>query len=404
MKRSQSGARCASVLLLMAALVLPAAAQVGGWSPTGNMTQARYMHTATLLTSGIYAGQVMIAGGTVPLGFSSTASVEVYNPATGAYSPIASMRTARYYHTATLLQDGKVLIAGGALNGALGSIADAELFDPATGTFLPAAPMNVARFVHTATLLPNGTVLVTGGIQVPNTIASAELYVPPVLAGNATGTWLPLGNMHAARQSHSASLLPDGTVLIAGGSDAQGRPLSSAEIYDPDRGFVVTGSLHYARAFHTGNATATGAVIIGGWNSSTSSDVAPAEVYTINPLSNNSVGANELAVGPKPGAFTVVGSLNYPREEHTATTLPSGDVLVTGGGSKTVPAIVQAEVWSVRTRTFTTVGSMAVPRLLHTATLLPNGKVLAAGGFTYINDPNRGITNRSELYGTTPGN
>jgi hypothetical protein len=140
-------------------------------------------------------------------------------------------------------------------------------------------------------------------------------------------------------------------------------------------------------------------VIIGGWNWSTSSDVAPAEVYTPNPLSN-SAASNELGVvGPKPGAFTVVGSLNYARDQHTATTLASGAVLVTGGSGAIAPAMVQTEVWNPRTRTFTITGSMAVPRFSHTATLLPNGKVLAAGGCNYTAD--RGITNQSELYGTT---
>ena len=401
MKRSEFRTRCVSVLLSVGAFVLPAAGQVGGWSPTGNMTQPRCMATATLLTTGIYAGQTMIAGGTVPVGYTSTTSAEVYNPATGAYVQIAPMRTARYYHTATLLQDGKVLIAGGALNGLSGSIADAELFDPATGTFSPAAPMNVGRYVHTATLLPGGTVLVTGGAQTSGALASAELYVPPSLAGNSTGTWLPLGNMHAARHSHSASLLPDGTVLIAGGTDGQGHSLTSAEVFDPDRGFVVTGSMHYGRAFHTGTSTATGAVIIGGWNWGTGSDVAPAEVYTINPLSN-SAGTSELSVvGPKPGAFTVVGSLNYARDQHRATTLASGAILVTGGSGAVSPAMVQTEIWSPKTRTFTVTGSMAVPRYNHTATLLPNGKVLAAGGCNYTSD--RGITGQSELYGATGG-
>src|SRR5262245_46810726 len=125
MKRSEFGARFAPVLLLVGAVVFPAAAQVGGWSPTGNMNQARCMAAATILTTGLYAGQTLVTGGTVPLGYSSTTTAEVYNPATGSYIQIAPMRTARYYHTATLLQDGKVLIAGGALNGATGSIADA---------------------------------------------------------------------------------------------------------------------------------------------------------------------------------------------------------------------------------------------------------------------------------------
>src|SRR5207245_1853106 len=124
--------------------------------------------------------------------------------------------------SATLLPTGKVLIAGGTLgaSGGFATLSEAELYDPTTGTFTVTGPMTIPRNGHTATLLPTGNVLIAGG----DNLASAELYDP------ATGTFTATGPMATVRSGHSAILLPTGKVLIAGGASG-GTTFTSAELY-----------------------------------------------------------------------------------------------------------------------------------------------------------------------------
>ncbi len=130
---------------------------------TGSMSVARYNQTATLLPS----GKVLIVGGfdiipAFPPG-TSYKSAELYDRATGLFTPAGSMATGRDGHTATLLANGKVLITGGFEAGGAGFLKSAELYDPTTGLFSPTGSMGTARRFHTATLLANGKVLVAGG-------------------------------------------------------------------------------------------------------------------------------------------------------------------------------------------------------------------------------------------------
>jgi hypothetical protein len=134
---------------------------VEGFAATNAVTTPRYNHTATLLPN----GKVLIAGGTDG---GATASAELYDPITSTYTPTGSMIAKRYDHRATLLPNGKVLIAGGydsTLPGGADSLASAELYDPATGTFTATGSMSVERYSPTATLLPNGKVLIAGGVS-----------------------------------------------------------------------------------------------------------------------------------------------------------------------------------------------------------------------------------------------
>jgi WD40 repeat protein len=210
------------------------------FAATGSMTTARIVDTATLLSD----GRVLIVGGfdgttTRPLTM-SLASAELYDPETGTFSPTGSMTTPRVDQTATLLSDGRVLIAGGVDSTGDASagkvLASAELYDPETGTFSPTGAMATARGIQTATLLSDGRVLIAGGsdfgviaggsaspgdVLEGNILASAELYDPK------TGTFSPTGSMTTVRVDHTATLLSDGRVLIAGGAD------SSAELYQP---------------------------------------------------------------------------------------------------------------------------------------------------------------------------
>ncbi len=324
------------------------------WINTGSLNTGRYAHTATLLPN----GKVLVAGGRINGNYLDSA--ELYDPTTGTWSSTSSMTTSRSGHTATLLPSGKVLVAGGYHVGS--ELTASELYDPATGTWSSTGNLNTPRSRHTATLLANGNVLVAGGDTNGNTvdtaISSAELYDP------ATGSWTNTGGLSTARDTHTATLLPNGKVLVAGGWHVYyGYGIINAtELYDPATGtWSNTGSLNTARAFHTATLLPNGKVLVAGGNNS-STILASAELYD-----------------PTAGTWSNTGSFNTARTEHTATLLPNGKVLAAGGGGSTAD-LASAELYDITTGVWANTASMNNIRFVHTATLLPNGKVLVAGG------------------------
>jgi hypothetical protein len=199
------------------------------WTSTGSMSQERWEFTLTLLNN----GNVMATGGSGTNG--PVASVELYNPATGIWIPTGSLPTPRASHTATLLPNGTVLVAGGTGPTPLQTtppvdpvLASAEIYDPITGNWTSTGSMGQPRQVHTATLLANGKVLVAGGASFFGGVfpTSAEVYNP------ATGKWLPTLPLTSGRTDHIAALLPDGKVLVAGGFNTSDTG-PSTELFDP---------------------------------------------------------------------------------------------------------------------------------------------------------------------------
>ncbi|WP_224371631.1 kelch repeat-containing protein [Hyalangium versicolor] len=289
-------------------------------------------------------------------------------PSSGSWSPTGSLSTTRYRHTATLLPDGRVLVSGGLVPDERWpweyAYRTAEVYDPATGTWSLTASMAEERAGHTATLLPDGKVLVVGGNS--SSSLAAELYDP------ATDTWSPTGSTAQRRTSHTATLLPNGKVLVAGGSSSS----LTAELYDPATGtWSPTSSMASAHSRHTATLLPNGKVLVVGGGSS--SPLA-AELYD-----------------PATGTWSPTGSTAQGRTSHTATLLPNGKVLVAGG----IGSSLTAELYDPTTGTWSPTGSMASNRADHTATLLPNGKVLVAGKFADFGDPE----GSAELYDPATG-
>ncbi|HUP68692.1 MAG TPA: kelch repeat-containing protein [Acidimicrobiales bacterium] len=212
----------------------------GLWSPAGRLGTSRGGHTATLLRDGrvLLSGGLSFAGtGAVsipsqahplaiavrPQAASALASVEIYDPRAEQSKPTASMSAGRTAHSATALDDGTVLVADGSGGGPAG-LASAERYDPVAGSWSPTHSLVEARSGHTATLLEDGTVLVAGsgptypGEPAPGPAASSEVYDP------SSGRWRRTAHLAVPRAGHTATLLTDGTVLVAGGYRADAAP------------------------------------------------------------------------------------------------------------------------------------------------------------------------------------
>jgi WD40 repeat protein len=394
MKRTQNVARhpFGLILLLLVATFIPepvALAQVNpSWIPTGSLNIPRSSHTATLLPN----GKVLVVGGRNGNSRPNFLnSAELYDPVTGAWTVTGSLNAPRYLHTATLLANGKVLVTGISNS--------AELYDPTTRTWSITGSLNIARFWHTATLLQNGKVLVAGGGD-----NSAQLYDP------ATGTWSITGSLIAARYGQTATLLQNGKVLIEGGSDDSdlASTLASAELYDPATGiWSVTGNLNASRISHTATLLPDGKVLVAGGY--TQNWVPANNGFASSPTSLNSA---EL-YDPATGIWSVAGSLNTRSSDSSANLLRNGKVLVEGGfqyttdgttpNDGTYPCGVTltcrasnlhtAEAYDPATGSWSAMAGLNIARSRHTATLLPDGKVLVAGGYSG-ND----VLSSAELY------
>lgn len=285
----------------------------GVFTPTGNMTRARARHTATLLTD----GRILIAGGVIDTQTGTyDVSAEIYDPVTGTFSATGNMISSGW-HPATLLPGNKVLIA---------EDGNAEIYDPASGTFsLTAAYADPNQGGDTAALLLDGLVLVTGGCATPQcNTTGAELYDPHsgrfsitgsspgarltggptpasllmdgkvlMVASNdsgfpddaqiyepASGSFTDIGHTRAIHEFSTATRLPDGTVLIAGGQLPGGNGNVAVELYVPaTSAFAPAANLTFGRHTHTATLLADGTVLIAGgynvWPQPTSS----AEIY-----------------------------------------------------------------------------------------------------------------------------
>jgi Bacterial Ig-like domain (group 3)/Galactose oxidase, central domain len=228
------------------------------FTATGLMTIGRVQHTATRLQN----GDVLICGGNDGVAGQNQTTAEIYSVANGAFNPTTGPPiTARSRHTSTLLKNGDVLIAGGIASNNGAAYASAEGFSPATGSFFPllSGALNQARLDHTATLLNDGSVLLTGGgqqSQVTTDLATAERYDPEHQIFNPVSGTAPCpgaaGCMTSGRRNHTATLLPNGQVFLAGGLSGDGnQSFGTSEIFDPASQTFTSGPAISPRAFHT---------------------------------------------------------------------------------------------------------------------------------------------------------
>jgi N-acetylneuraminic acid mutarotase len=335
---------------LVASTTTPAFAQASGtWTTTGSLNTARTAHTATLLQN----GQVLVTGGE-DLSHNFLTSAELYNSATGNWIVTGSATTPRVDHTATLLPNGEVLVAGGYLG--LDShyqptyTATAELYNPSTGTWKSTGSMTVPRAFAGAVLLPNGQVLMAGGSNADGSSnMSAELYNP------SSGTWTATGSMPTGHDA-PATLLLSGKVLVAGGN--------TGNLYDPSSGQWTSPSTLY----YTGGTGTTAALLTNGDVLIYGNKFSCYAGQFYNPSTNTWARTqgqcyNNVSFGP----LLLLG---------TGKVLLAGDLITYSG--HTSPT-VRCALYDPSTNTWTSTGSLLQAQR-RTATLLPNGKVLSVGG------------------------
>jgi hypothetical protein len=363
-----------------------------------DLHDARAGHAAALLKD----GRVLISGGAVLSAQGAIVSpltrVEIYDPMTGESAPGGDMAFPRAFHTATLLKDGRVLIAGGMslIGGNFSPLATAELFDPVAGRF--SAPLALVesrgRASHTATLLPDGRVLLAGGWGLSTTgdrpvLATAELFNP------TDSSFKDAGPMQAPRSSHTATLLFDERVFLAGGrDDAGGR--GDSELFDAHNGGPFTAGPALpdgvARAGHAAVRLASGAVLVAGGcsapallSSSLSAATASGCHATTAAVSTAQKRVDVFDPGSTRFLPGVAPALQIERTDLSATLLP-GDtgVAFAGGlrmdGSVAVQGEVIEQASSGALTRRTTAGDVRRPRVFHAAVRLGSGLLLLSGG------------------------
>jgi len=275
------------------------------------MNNDHVRHTATLLSN----GQVLIVGG-----YGDGSITEIYDPVTESWHNTGALNQERARHTSTLLPDGSVLVAGGG-NNAKALLATAEIYDLATGVWNYTGSMDHARANHTATLLPDGTVLVVGGSIESTNENNFDIWAPITMTERynpVTKQWMPSASMQHARHYHTATPLPDGRVLVAGGG--------ASEIYDPETNtWTMALPMNINRFHHTAILLPGGEVLVVG-------GLVQDDILDIPEMLSSAEILDPFAAAP---SWTPVPlSMRQPRANHRATLLPNNKVLIAGGGGE----------------------------------------------------------------------
>jgi hypothetical protein len=303
--------------------------------------------------------------GTLPL------DAEIVDPSGSSVTPGASMQTARTFAASVGLPDGSVLVIGGQRNGT--PLASAERYDPRTQSWSPAGTMRVPRVYATATSLPDGRVLVVGGGSAPDpnepgvdeATSSAEIFDP------TSDTWQEAASMSTVRALHTATLLGNGRVLVAGGASTDGGTTgavyASAESYDPATDtWSPAGSMSSFRYAHSAVTHANGdALVAGGWSSQASDaqSLATAEIYA---QSTNT--------------WSPAGSMSAGRGQMVMADLPDGRVLAVGGLSPSYGVNSSVDVYDPASGLWQAAADLRRGIYWPAIVVLTDGHVLVAGG------------------------
>ncbi len=328
----------------------------GQWTPAGTLAQARAGAASVLLDD----GRLLVTGGIAATGDGAVGAVsaaDVYASSAG-FSAAAPMTVARTGHSAVTLEDGRVLVVGGSASAIPTdpALASAEIYDPSAASWTPVGSLADARTVHTASLLADGRVLIAGGANAGVARASLEIFDPATLRfSTANAAAIP-------RKEHAAATLADGRVLFAGGTNDAG-VVASIEMYDPVADTIASAAMSGPRTGASATRLLDGKVLIAGGNDGTQ-DLVTAEVFD-----------------PSTAASTIVGPMATPRRGHQAFLLPNNNSVLMVGGTSTGVPLADAELFVPGAMAFSATGRLTDARLQTSgAPLLDEGRLVVAGG------------------------
>lgn len=320
------------------------------WSLTTPLNQARYNHATILL----HDGRIVVIGG-FNANEGTLAAVEVFNPADNSVAQMPPMNTPRNGHSAILLDDYRILVIGG-FNQSQSWLASAEIYDPVSGTWSATSPLFAHGVAHSTTRLADGQILVVGGAfgsGPPGISDKAEIFSP------ASGTWQAVASLSVTRHAHTASVLSDGRIMLAGGDDGGGQRHNSVEIFDPHSGsWSLTAAMIDARSSHSATVLDNNTILVAGGFSSSATSLASAELFVQNDPPDCSVARPnhdnlwppnhkfvpiELIGVMDPDGDPVVVTINSIFQDEPINAPGSGNTSPDGQGVGTSTAQVRAE-------------------------------------------------------------
>ena len=333
------------------------------WTSSLDMLQPRTKHASSILTD----GRVIVVGGINSSG--TLSSAEIYDPVLQHWTSSGESLLPRIGHSVTALKNGMILVVGGKIpieksnqNSLLlcensneappsagvtkgyrckdGAAALTEIYDPTNNSWKESSSLLAPRWGHTATLLEDGRVLVAGGTNNYSSVVESEIFDPN------TETWVSAGEMLYERTGHTASLLSDGRVLIAGGFTYV--PISYSEIYDAKKGWVKTENLMGPRHLHSAVSLNDGEVLIIAGKAGLFTNLTRIELYDSDS-----------------GSWSIKGKMPVALWGHTAIPLDCENVLIVGGKRNDGSSFNLAYLFDPTTGGYQTTGKMNVPRFGH---------------------------------------
>ena len=350
---------------------------------TGPLQHPRYDHTANLLQD----GRVLLAGG---LGTEEIAigNGEIYDPSTDTWSLTGTMIKARGNHDTTLLADGRVLAVAGK-HSKLRNAGSIEAYDPLSKQWVWLTTDALNRTAHKITLLNNGKSLISGGVPakrggiysspagIAGTVATVET-TSVELFDISSGEILEVSPLTHPRREHESLLLADGRVLIIGG------------LIDGTEEVPDVNSLNSTEIYDPeSDSWSLGAVMAQGRGLHTATTLPDGKILVTGGINTARQPLNSAELyDPSTDSWAPAASMSQSRDGHTGTLLSNGRVLVVGGnGTSGGLSLTSAEIYDPSSNSWSSAGNMLQGRSHHTAVQLNDGKVLIAGGLLGPNNP-----------------